>query len=291
MINDDLLDAINKQKDDLQELYNQFQKSDFFINYKQISKEIAQIGNHANKQIREFVENFDKQFDISSLVRQVESYVNNIPDYEAIYLKGSENIKSAIIVMSEHGWFFDMELPFNATFEIKKYLLSEKKEEVNLALIAYFKEENKRIKTNVLKTFPKRKNILLRAFEAHENGLYELSIPVFFTQIDGICKECFKGELFLKIRNTDKTKASAHIEKLATKNNWLIAMLHAVIEETPISWSKNKRDNNNFKGVNRHTVLHGESLDYGTEENSLKVISLLNYVVQCHQRIDENNES
>jgi len=44
------------------------------------------------------------------------------------------------------------------------------------------------------------------------------------------------------------------------------------------------------KGLNRHAVLHVESLGYGTEDNSSKVISLLNNVVQCHQRITEINE-
>ena len=33
-----------------------------------------------------------------------------------------------------------------------------------------------------------------------------------------------------------------------------------------------------FAKLNRHQVLHGESVDYGTEENSLKAISLLNYL-------------
>jgi len=31
--------------------------------------------------------------------------------------------------------------------------------------------------------------------------------------------------------------------------------------------------------LNRHQVLHGESVDYGTRLNSLKAISLLNYLV------------
>ena len=30
--------------------------------------------------------------------------------------------------------------------------------------------------------------------------------------------------------------------------------------------------------LNRHEVLHGESVDYGTEINSLKAISLLYYI-------------
>ena len=30
--------------------------------------------------------------------------------------------------------------------------------------------------------------------------------------------------------------------------------------------------------LNRHAVMHGESLDYDTRENSLKALSLLNYL-------------
>ena len=33
-----------------------------------------------------------------------------------------------------------------------------------------------------------------------------------------------------------------------------------------------------FIDLNRHAVMHGESLDYGSEENGLKAVSLLNYV-------------
>ncbi|XQL33700.1 hypothetical protein ACOIY0_30870, partial [Burkholderia contaminans] len=39
-----------------------------------------------------------------------------------------------------------------------------------------------------------------------------------------------------------------------------------------------------FSGLNRHMVLHGESTDYGTKENGLRAISLLNYISQSLQR-------
>lgn len=31
--------------------------------------------------------------------------------------------------------------------------------------------------------------------------------------------------------------------------------------------------------LNRHLVLHGETTDYGTQQNSLKAVSLINYLV------------
>ena len=35
---------------------------------------------------------------------------------------------------------------------------------------------------------------------------------------------------------------------------------------------------NGSTGLNRHAVMHGESLDYDTKEKSLRALSLLNYV-------------
>ena len=42
-----------------------------------------------------------------------------------------------------------------------------------------------------------------------------------------------------------------------------------------------------FVGLNRHQVLHGESVDYDTEQNSLKAISLLTYLRWIFNKIDE----
>ena len=42
------------------------------------------------------------------------------------------------------------------------------------------------------------------------------------------------------------------------------------------NWMKKHRTDY-FPGLNRHEVLHGISVDYGTETNSLKAISFLNW--------------
>lgn len=43
--------------------------------------------------------------------------------------------------------------------------------------------------TSTLKTaFPPRAKIIESAFAAHARGEYELCIPVFFAQADGICQ-------------------------------------------------------------------------------------------------------
>jgi hypothetical protein len=57
----------------------------------------------------------------------------------------------------------------------------------------------------------------------------------------------------------------------------MAAILSPLAETLPINASENERPRN-FNGLNRHMVLHGESLDYGSKVNSLKAISLVNYV-------------
>ena len=44
-----------------------------------------------------------------------------------------------------------------------------------------------------------------------------------------------------------------------------------------MSWRQRQQEPDGWSHLNRHRVLHGEVTDYGTEENSLKAISLLNY--------------
>ena len=65
-------------------------------------------------------------------------------------------------------------------------------------------------------------------------------------------------------------------------------MLSPLAESLSISMSKHERPEG-FDGLNRHMVLHGESLDYDTRENSLKAISLIGYVGRVLPLRDEKS--
>jgi hypothetical protein len=71
----------------------------------------------------------------------------------------------------------------------------------------------------------------------------------------------------------------------------MAALLSPLAQTLPIGASERQR-NEEFIGLNRHMVLHGESLNYGNKINSLKAISLINYVahvlkVDVHNSIQE----
>ncbi|RDD80115.1 hypothetical protein DVJ77_18395 [Dyella tabacisoli] len=83
----------------------------------------------------------------------------------------------------------------------------------------------------------------------------------------------------------DSRSAEKVIAQLtATSNSIAKAFLAPFEEEMLVAVSQKSRPQG-FVGLNRHTVLHGESVDYGTKENGLRAISLLNYVSQsCNGR-------
>ena len=51
-----------------------------------------------------------------------------------------------------------------------------------------------------------------------------------------------------------------------------------LVAQIPLKRQMNKRDANDAGLLNRHAVMHGESLDFDTKMNSLRALSLLNYV-------------
>ncbi len=66
------------------------------------------------------------------------------------------------------------------------------------------------------------------------------------------------------------------------------ALLSPLAQPLPINATEHLRKGDEF---NRHTVLHGESLDYGTRINGFKEISLINYVVRIFFNVEEDKAS
>ena len=176
-------------------------------------------------------------------------------------------------------------MPFPFLWKLEEALENGNVDEAEAALIVYFQENLSTIERRIIHKFPHRENIISTSFAAHNRGEYVLSIPIFLTQADGICHEVVNQYLF--IRNNKKPSTAVYVETI-TSNSIQHALLSPLSQTLPISASQKERGEQ-FNELNRHQVLHGETLDYGTEVNSLKAISLLNYV-SLVLRLDEEEE-
>jgi len=189
-----------------------------------------------------------------------------------------QNQREATIKLANHGWYIDPGMPITASTKLARALDDANGETVSEELSKYFREKTDEIEKRLILRYPHRNHIIHDAFDAHRNGLFNLSIPVILTQADGIWWDAYSSSLFQKGKRTSKVK-----ERFREDRNLIFSAFFGVLEENVPLWMSEPDRNREFSKLrpsqlNRHLVLHGETIEYGTEENSLKAISFLGWL-------------
>ena len=190
------------------------------------------------------------------------------------YIELPSKIQDAASSLANYGWYFDFNIPLSNLWDIEEAIASGEIDQAEAALAEYFENHLQEIEQFINKQFPHRAHIITQAIKAYRNGDHYLAIPALFTQADGICLDLFSQHLF--IRKNKKPQVAIFIEEIES-SGYESAILSPLVIVTPITASKHEREKG-FNRLNWHMVLHGESLDYGTKVNTLKVISLINYL-------------
>lgn len=179
------------------------------------------------------------------------------------------HVKDGLIALAEAGWYLDPHMPFPTITKFRNELANRPMEEIQSGLAIYFRHHLDRIEAELTARHPARAKLICSAFAAHRTGNYDASIPLLFAQVDGICDDITNSHLFRKglAGYASKTEMKA-FER---------AYFEPLLQPIPVKFGEGRRGAG-FTELNRHAVMHGEALDYGTEENGLKAISLLNYV-------------
>ena len=149
---------------------------------------------------------------------------------------------------------------------------AERAASAHQVFINKFREDTDTIEQRLATQFPDRAQVIIDAFAAHRQSKFNLSVPVFLAQADGIAWDRLGKTLF-------SSKTIQEPEDLASKVNEGILrklFLGLMWPEWPLALPESQRPED-FSGLNRHQVLHGEVADYGTEANSLQAMALLNF--------------
>ncbi len=200
-----------------------------------------------------------------------------------------ERTRHALATLAQHGWYLDPEMDLPGIAHL--VLLFERGETTAAhdQLAAYFDQRREAILGTLCAAFPCRAKILSSAFKAHEVGEYELSVPVLLAQADGICVELTGAQLYSKQGDGKTTRVS---EAVATFNvdSFAAALLHPLTEVFPIAFSLQERAGL-VDILNRHAILHGESVSYGNRINSCKAISLVAFTAWALSDLQKNANS
>ena len=192
-----------------------------------------------------------------------------------------ERYREALKSLGKEGWFYSPEMSTDLLSEID-HLLIEDPNGVSEWLCDFFRERLNDIEQELVQAYPDRKHLLQDAFEAHREGKYSLSVPVFLAQADGIFWEKSSERKSLFAYGQRKDAVKEHASQISVYDSIYLYPL-----EISLPLWKPKGNRRSYNQLNRHVVLHGLSVDYDTEENSLKAVSLLSYL---HWILNMNEE-
>jgi len=171
------------------------------------------------------------------------------------------------------SWYLSPSSPLTLVFEIMRLLESEEEERAEDLMAKWFAGSIAEIELSLIAQYPRRQRFFEEAFEAHRRGLYTLSMPAFLAQVDGIALDLWGAPFF---SGKSIPIVEGHIRKLNNSafGSWLrpLTKRGAIREDTRAPSSAGAAS------LNRHSVMHGMRDDHATEANSLKCVSLLEFM-------------
>ena len=183
------------------------------------------------------------------------------------------------LLLAKHGWFTSLFLTsFVTSIEAATCFLPRKSDsdKGNRIMVEHYREMLDEIQKWAADDFPSRRAILRKAFNAHRQGDYELSIPVMLAQADGIGVEIFGFSPYEPGKRIFKNHINQKVDP-----GWVKLFRNyfsCVTEELEIKKSTKSNTQAPFP-LSRHLVLHGVSTDYASEINALKTVSWLQYII------------
>jgi hypothetical protein len=205
-------------------------------------------------------------------------------------LMGEASVPPVRPYLLDRGWYVTCHFPLALTATLDALVRAGEHEAVNRLMSDLARERLPEVEKALRARFPNRERFFADAFQAHRQGKYTLSIPVFLAQADGVgCEVLGVPRQFFRAKNRSlavdkRLPPAAPPGQLSTLDCVKHALLSPLREESSLGAATEERDARRvsepgFGPLNRHGVQHGLDLDYPTEENSLRCITLLDYLL------------
>ena len=189
--------------------------------------------------------------------------------HSAISRELLDDCQECFQAVAEHGWFLDLNMPSGKLFRIAS-LVDEDPETAYTALREYYANRFLAMERELINSHPHRVDQLRDAFWAHKEGRFSLSIPAFLIQADGIWHDIFNVSVFMR-----SGRKTIHVTHSRNEEDSAVARFLSPLGTPLPIWKTESERGESFNDLNRHSELHGESLDNNSEELSLKALSFL----------------
>lgn len=198
-----------------------------------------------------------------------------------------EKTPNYLLLIAQNGWYMELDCEMSFPSEIAKDFEKNNADVANQKLIKYYTDNVSRIFLELSSRHSFRKTIFDQILSSFERGEYYCVIPTILTQVDGICFDFTQKKFFIKEKNNAYLpQISSELEK--SVGSFLNIYLSPLKNQTPIMVQERQISEFPCK-LNRHEILHGINVEYGTKENCLKVISLLKYISDLLVEIEDKH--
>ncbi|WP_152561238.1 hypothetical protein [Halomonas salina] len=196
----------------------------------------------------------------------------------------SEDQAKKISLLAQNGWFPDFcAVSVGRVFELNNQYhetyFTRGQECADHLLADHFEGVMNLFTEKAGTDFPQNRLLIIQdAISAHSEGKYNLSTPIFLMQADGYSAEAHNSPIWGAGKKEQRLFARARTEN--DEDTLIGALVEPLLSPSlPLLAHHNIRASENYPVhiVNRHAVLHGESTDYGTRENSARAFSFMWY--------------
>lgn len=193
------------------------------------------------------------------------------------------NVKKMQDKLMLQGWYIPLSILLNLKPSYANRIINSDITDVNDEMLSFAQEIEDNLLMEVELNFNNRYEFISESLRCHKEGNYRVSIPIMLIQADGITLDIIEKHLFTK---QDKRKKI--IEEIY-KNEYLTdaLCLYPLLSDSAITANIYNRKVRDYYKFNRHEILHGEDLEYGTRENSYRCIMLLKYLIDVNNYIKE----
>ena len=201
-------------------------------------------------------------------------------------------------IVSAHGWWI---LPRDINGPVKRQLIllgrKGDRSGIDRFLCSLFSENDAaRLKERVeawftLPYFADRKEIILDSLEAHKAGKWTLAVPTLLPLADGLMRNVRNRYLRRSKNRNPVIPVKQFVDYYRRKQPKLFGKSFLIFMHKQI-YARFDFDNvASPSSVNRHAILHGESIDYPTEANSLKVFLLLDTMTRFIKVVESRRKA
>ena len=210
---------------------------------------------------------------LDALAQQSQGFFSTIERWAQKQPQRDQRTAMSLDRLATFGWYCDPAMPTSATTSFAHAFTQGRSGGVVEDIATHFRSRVDVIEKDICARYPSRAALVHDAFGAHRSKKYNLSVPVLLAQADGMWWDRFGVNFFSR-----RGRTSFQSTSLSNIQFSVFKVFYGVFEKLAPLWASHSDRPADFDQLNRHQVLHGEVVDYGTEHNSLRAISFLAYL-------------